>query len=251
MITIFSYHLSLTECLVIYTVALFVGMSKTGVHGAGIVVVPMLATVFGGRSSSGLLLPMLCLADIFGVWYYHRHASWKHLKILFPWAALGVVLGTITGQYINDGMFRLIMAVTILLSLGIMIWLERGKKEKIPGHRWFAALMGMAGGFTSMIGNLATAVMAVYLLSMRLPKNAYIGTTAWFFLVVNLFKVPFHIVSWHTITVESFLLDLTTLPGIALGAFLGISIVKRIPEKIYRWFIIFMTIVTAIVMMLA
>jgi uncharacterized membrane protein YfcA len=226
-------------------------MSKTGVHGAGMVVVPLLATVFGGRSSSGLLLPMLCLADIFGVWYYHRHASWKHLKILFPWAALGVVLGTITGQYIDDNMFRLIMAVTILLSLGIMIWLERNKKEEIPDHRWFAALMGMAGGFTSMIGNLATAVMAVYLLSMRLPKNAYIGTTAWFFLVVNLFKVPFHIVSWHTITLQSFLLDLTTLPGIALGAFLGIYIVKRIPEKIYRWFIIFMTVVTAIVMMLA
>jgi uncharacterized membrane protein YfcA len=209
----------------------------------------MLATVFGGRPSSGLLLPMLCLADIFGVWYYHRHASWPHLKILFPWAAAGVILGTVTGAYIDDGMFRFIMAATILLSLAIMIWLERGKKDDIPDYRWFAALMGMAGGFTSMIGNLATAVMAVYLLSMRLPKNSYIGTTAWFFLVVNLFKVPFHIISWRTITLNSFLLDLITLPGIALGAYAGISIVKRIPEKIYRWFIILMTLVTAVVMM--
>lgn len=248
--TIFSYHLDIFDCVIIYGVAVFVGMSKTGVHGAGMVVVPMLATVFGGKTSSGLLLPILCLADIFGVVYYHRHASWKHLKILFPWAAAGVILGTFTGQVIDDNMFRLIMAITIILSVIIMLWLENGRRENVPDYPWFARLTGIAAGFTSMIGNLASSVMAVYLLSMRLPKNSYIGTTAWFFLAINLFKVPFHITAWNTITVNSFLLDLTTLPAIGLGAATGIFIVKKIPEKIYRWFIITMTLITALVMML-
>lgn len=101
-----------------------------------------------------------------------------------------------------------------------------------------------------MIGNLATSVVAIYLLSMRLPKNAFIGTTAWFFLVINWFKVPFHIFSWHTISLNSFLLDLVTLPLIALGAFLGIVIVKKIRDRAYRWFIIAMTIVAAVFMLL-
>lgn len=248
--TIFSHHLNLFDFLVIYLVAMFAGMAKSGVHGAGMAVVPMLASVFGGKASSGLLLPILCMADIFAVVYYHRHASWKHLKMLFPWAAMGVVLGAAIGHAIDDGAFRLIMAVTVLVSVVIMVWLERAKREDIPDYTWFAVLMGVAAGFTSMIGNLAGSVMAVYLLSMRLPKNSYIGTTAWFFLVVNLFKVPFHIFAWHTITFSSFLLDVTALPAIGVGAAAGIFIVKNIPEKIYRWFIIIMTLATAVVMIL-
>jgi hypothetical protein len=101
-----------------------------------------------------------------------------------------------------------------------------------------------------MIGNLATSVVAIYMLTMRLPKNAFIGTTAWFFLVINWFKVPFHIFSWKTITWNTFLLDLATLPFIALGAFLGIVIVKHIRDKAYRWFIIAMTLVAAVFMVI-
>jgi uncharacterized membrane protein YfcA len=230
-------------------VALCTGMSKTGVHGAGMLAVPLLANVFGGQTSSGIMLPMLVMADVFGVWYYHRHASWKHLKILFPWAALGVVLGTVIGKYIDDSVFRIIMAIIILISLVVMLWLERGHKENIPHQKTFAATCGILGGFTSMVGNLAGTVMAVYLLSMRLPKNAFIGTTAWFFLVVNWFKVPFHIFSWHTINLNTFLFDLITLPFIILGAFLGIIVVKKLSEKTYRWFIIGMTIIAALFML--
>lgn len=225
-------------------------MAKTGVHGAGMVAVPMLAAIYGGQSSSGLLLPMLCIADVFGVIYYHRHASWDYLKKLFPWAAVGVILGSVAGTVLQtDDGFKIVMAIIIIVSVVIMIWLEKGHKEDIPDYHWFAILMGIAAGFTSMFGNLAGSVMAVYLLSMRLPKNVYIGTTAWFFMVVNWFKVPFHIFSWKTITWNSFLLDLTVIPAIAIGAVLGIVIVKRISEKIYRWFIISMTLIAAVYML--
>lgn len=210
--------------------------------------VPMLAVVFGGQLSSGILLPILCLADVIGVWYYHRHASWYHLKKLFPWAALGTVLGTVVGGAIDDETFKLVMAVIIVVSVFIMVWLERGHSEEVPDYKWFASLTGVAGGFTSMIGNLATSVVAIYLLSMRLPKNAFIGTTAWFFLVLNWFKIPFHILSWKTITLNTFYLDLITLPFIGLGAFIGIIVVRRIQDRAYRWFIIAMTLVAAVFM---
>lgn len=225
-------------------------MAKTGVHGAGMVAVPLLAAVFGGHASSGLLLPMLVMADVFGVVYYHRHASWKHLRLLFPWAAVGVIAGTAVGSFIDDTTFKMIMAAIIVVSIAIMLWLERGRKRDVPDYPWFAGVMGIAGGFTSMVGNLAGSVMAVYLLSMRLPKNAYIGTTAWFFMVVNWFKVPFHVFSWRTITLNSFLLDLVMLPAIAVGAGLGILIVRQIPENVYRWFVITMTLVAAVFMFL-
>ncbi len=230
--------------------ALLIGMSKTGVHGTGMIAVPLLASVFGGQLSSGILLPILCLADIMGVWYYHRHASWLHLRKLFPWAAIGTVAGTLVGANINDEVFKIIMAVIIIASVIIMLWLERGHKKDVPDYKWFAGLTGTMGGFTSMVGNLAGSVMAVYFLAMRLPKNQFIGTTAWFFMVINWFKIPFHIWGWHTITVNTFLLDLTTIPLIALGAVVGVLIVKNLPENLYRWFIISMTVIAAVMMLL-
>ncbi|MBL7873592.1 MAG: sulfite exporter TauE/SafE family protein [Cyclobacteriaceae bacterium] len=251
MITLFSYHLTFVEVAIVLSVALFIGMAKTGVHGTGILAVPMLATVFGGQKSSGILLPILILGDIMGVLYYHRHASWHHLKLLFPWAAAGIILGTIVGNFINDQVFKLIMGIIIVISVAIMIWLEQsGRQDKIPTNIIFAHATGVVGGFSSMVGNLAGSVMGIYLLSTRLPKNAYIGTAAWFFMVVNWFKIPFHVFVWHTITWNTVWFGLTTLPVILLGAFLGVVIIKKISEKNYRWFIIGMTVVAAVGMML-
>ena len=96
-----------------------------------------------------------------------------------------------------------------------------------------------------MVGNLAGPVMAVYLLSMRLPKNEFIGTAAWFFLVINIFKVPFHVFVWETINWQSFTLNLIALPLIIAGVYIGIWLVKRINEKQYRWLVISMTLVAA------
>jgi uncharacterized membrane protein YfcA len=249
LISLFSYHFTYIQFLLLLTVALFIGMSKTGVHGAGMLAVPLLANIFGGQLSSGIMLPMLVLADVLGVWYYHRHASWHHLKILFPWSAVGVILGTLVGKYIDDTIFRIIMAVIIVGSVITMLWLERGHKDEVPHNKAFGVTSGILGGFTSMVGNLAGTVMAVYLLSMRLPKNAFIGTTAWFFMATNWFKVPFHVFSWHTINLNTVLLDLSTLPLIILGAYLGIIIVKKLSERTYRWFIIVMTLVAAFFML--
>lgn len=245
----FGFSFNAHELLIFLSVAVLIGMSKTGIHGAGMTAVPLLALIFGGQLSSGILLPILCIADLMGVWYYHRHASWHYLKRLFPWAAVGTVLGTVVGDTIDDESFRMIMAVIIFFSVGIMIWMERGRREDVPDYYWFACLTGVLAGFTSMIGNLATSVVAIYFLSMRLPKNAFIGTTAWFFLVINWFKVPFHIFIWKTINWNTVLLDLSMIPFIAIGAFFGIVVVRRIPDRAYRWFIIGMTVIAAIFMM--
>ncbi len=248
MIQFLSFEFTYVELALLALIPILVGMAKTGIHGVGMAAVPLLAVLFGGRLSSGIMLPILCIADVFAVIYYHRHANWSHLMKLFPWAALGVIAGTLIGDVINDEKFRMIMAVVIFVSLGVMVWQEKKSSEDIPHSIWFAIILGILGGFTSMVGNLAGSVMALYLLSMRFPKNQYIGTTAWFFMILNWFKIPFHVFVWKTITLDSFLLDLTTIPLVGIGAFLGITIVKKIPELYYRWFIIATTALAALVM---
>jgi len=129
-----------------------------------------------------------------------------------------------------------------------MIWQERTPNPSTPNSWWFIGAIGIAGGFATMIGNLAGPIVGLYLLAMRFPKKEFFGTGAWYFLIVNLFKVPFHIFAWNTITLDSFLLDLILLPGIALGALLGVRLMTLIKEQTFRYLVIGVTFIGAVLM---
>lgn len=242
-----SYDLDTLQWLLLALCSLLIGMSKTGLSGVGLMVVPLMANAFGGRPSVGILLPILIFADIFAVTWYHRHAAWKHILRLIPWALAGIVTATLVGRSISDTTFNRLLAAVVILGIAILIWRDLKRNQlKIPESGWFAASLGLLGGFATMIGNAAGPVMALYLLSMRLPKNSFIGTGAWFFFIVNLSKVPLHIWSWKTITSNTLLLDVLMIPAIAAGAFAGIWLVKLLPEKVYRIIVIITTILSAI-----
>lgn len=226
--------------------AFITGMAKTGVYGLGTLVAPILASFFGGKVSSGLLLPMLSMADMIAVIYYNRHASWSHLWKLFPFAAAGVIIAIFVGEIISDGTFKIVMAVFILGGIPIMIARERIKDiEPLKGNWFWGGFFGITGGFSTMIGNAAGPIMSLYLLAMQLPKNVLLGTGAWFFLVINLFKMPFHVMVWKTITLQSFTINLMMIPVIIAGGLLGIKLVKHIPEKPFRWLVIILTTVAS------
>lgn len=242
---------SFTQWLLFGFCAMLVGMSKTGVPGVSLFVVPVLAIIFGGKASTGILLPMLIMADIFGVGYYHRHAEWKYLVKLLPWAFLGVGLALWVGKVVNDNWFKNIIAILVFVCIGLMIWKDRKKDNNLfPDTWWFSAGMGVLGGFATMIGNVAGPIFAIYLLAMHLPKNRFIGTGAWFFLIINLTKFPLHVFIWKTIDTNTLSLNLTLLPGIAAGAFLGIMIVKKIPDRYYRNFVFIATALSAFLLLI-
>jgi uncharacterized membrane protein YfcA len=244
-----SYELSSGQWIILALSGLLIGMSKTGITGVGMMVVPLLANAFGGRPSVGLLLPILIFADVFAVSWYNRHAEWKHILRLIPWAFAGIITATIVGKSISDQTFNRLLAILVIGGIGILVLQDiRSGKLKIPTSRWFAGGMGLLGGFATMIGNAAGPLMSLYLLSMRLPKNSYIGTGAWFFFIVNVSKVPLHVWSWKTITISSFLLDTMMIPAIAAGAILGIWLVRLLPEKYYRILVIVTTLLSALLL---
>ena len=239
------------QWLTISIAALSIGMSKTGVQGIMLMIVPFMAMAFGAKESTGVILPMLCMADIIAVAYYKRIADWKIVAKLLPTAILGFFLAIGVDNMIPAGQFRQLMGWSLLLALIVMLWSEIFGKENRWMHKWwYAAIFGLLGGFTTMIGNAAGPVMSVYLLSMRKEKMEYIGINAWFFLVVNLLKVPLQAFVWDNITWPSFSLNLLMLPVIGIGAWLGIKIVKLFPEKAFRRFVQVVTIISVILMLI-
>lgn len=246
----FALDFSVLQWLLLAGCATLIGMSKVGVPGVSMLVVPTLAIIFGGKESTGVLLPMLMMADVFGVGYYHRHAEWKYLWKLLPWAFIGIGIALWVGEVVSDVWFKNIIAILVFLCIGLMLWKDRKNSEKLfPEDWWFAASMGILGGFATMIGNVAGPIFAIYLLAMHLPKNSFIGTGAWFFLIVNVSKFPLHILVWKTIDWQTLSLDLMLLPAIALGAFLGIYLVKSISEKLYRTAVIIITALSAFLLL--
>jgi uncharacterized membrane protein YfcA len=242
---------SIIQWILLAVSAMFIGMSKVGVPGISMIVVPTLAIIFGGKASTGILLPILMMADLFGVAFYHRHAQWRYFWKLLPWALIGIGIALWVGKVVNDELFKNLIAILVFGSIGLMLWKDRRKgTDFFPDSWWFAASMGILGGFATMIGNVAGPIFAIYLLAMHLPKNSFIGTGAWFFLVVNFLKFPLHIFVWETINWSTLTLDLMLLPAIAVGAFIGIVLVKKISDKTYRTAVIVVTALSAFLLLI-
>lgn len=227
-----------------------IGVSKAGIKGISILHVTLMALVFGSKASTGIILPLFIVGDLFAVIYYNRHTEWKYLKRLMPAMMVGVVIGAWVGKDLPEQTFKQMMAVIILSTVGMMYWWDRQKSKKVPDYLWFAVLMGLMAGFTTMLGNLAGAFTNLFFLAMRMPKNNFIGTAAWLFFIINLFKLPFHMFSWHTITPATVTLDLFLLPFVLLGLWLGVLMVKKINDRYYRQLIMILTGVGALIILI-
>jgi uncharacterized protein len=240
------FNLSGIQWILIIICALFIGFSKTGLSGTGILIVPIMAGIFGGKASSGIVLPMLVFADFIAVGKYKNHAEWKYILKLLPWAFLGIILGLLTGNFIDDSIFKKIIGIIIIICLIIMSWMLSHKENPFIPSKWYiTTILGLLSGFSTMIGNAAGPIMTIYLLSIGLPKFAFIGTCAWFFMIINLIKLPFQIIFWNGITIQTLTLNMILIPAIIFGAFIGILAVKNIPEKPFKIIIIVLTVISA------
>jgi uncharacterized membrane protein YfcA len=225
-------------------------MAKAGLSGLGLAIIPVMALIFGAKESTGVILPMLITADIMAVIYYRRNAVWKHIIRILPWIAIGIVIAVIIGNLINNNQFKVVMVTIVWIMLILMINNDfRKKKDKeIHENPFFGPFIGLAGGFATMIGNSAGPVFTLYFLSKRLPKREFIGTSAWLYLIINTGKLPLQALVWKNISIDSLMLDLIAVPVIAAGIFLGIYIVKLLPENVYRYFVIITTLGSSILL---
>jgi uncharacterized membrane protein YfcA len=232
-------------------IGLLVGSSKAGIPGIGLLTVPLMAELFLARQSTGVLLPMLVVADICAVIYYHRHADWKRLVPLFPPTILGIVVGYLAMGEVDDTMFKPLVGWMILALVVLMIMNKKGwiAKDKIPEGKVFAWFAGFLVGVTTMMANAAGPVAAIYLLALRMDKVEFIGTNAWFFLLVNVFKLPF---SYHLgfIDTQTLSFNLVQIPMIVLGIFVGIKVIKKVSDKVFFRLVLVLTVFSALRMLL-
>lgn len=226
------------------------GIAKSGVKGIAVFIVVLFVYAYDAKASTGILMPLLICGDIFAILYYKKYAHWQYVFQLIPWMALGVLLGTFGGNFLDESSFKVAMAGLILLTTCFLFYSEKKPPKNIPSHWGFAGTLGVLGGFTTMIGNLAGAVTNIYFLAMRVPKNVFIGTSAYVFFIINLFKLPFHIWVWKTIDSGSLMTSISFLPFLIAGLWVGVRLVDKINDKSYRKLILGLTAIGALVLLI-
>jgi len=228
-----------------------VGMAKAGVKGLGTVSIPLTVMIFGAKASTGIILPVLIYADTFTVLYYYKKTDWSEVKSLIPFSIIGVIIAVVVGMYISDRAFQYLMGVLILVCLVLLIMKDRAKSdidiERIPLVK---PSTGLSLGFSTMIGNAAGPFLNIYLLLKKMPKEIFIATSAVYFYIINFVKIPFHIWVWHTISWDTFLLSLTSIPAILIGVIIGILLVKIMSDQFFKWLVIISTAVSGIVLLI-
>ncbi|MFC9856332.1 MULTISPECIES: sulfite exporter TauE/SafE family protein [unclassified Streptomyces] len=256
-----------------------VGFSKTAVSGANTISLAVFAAVLPARESTGVLLPILIAGDILAVRVYRRHAHWPTLLRLFPAVAVGVVAGTFYMMWADDAAVRTSIGAILLFMSGVTVWRRRAavaartgteakaeSDEKVPTDekaetgpktrrgtsrvgRITARVYGVLGGFTTMVANAGGPVMSLYLLSAGFRKLGFLGTSAWFFLIVNTSKVPFS-VGLGLIDARSLLLDACLVLFVVPGAYIGRRCVDRINQKVFERIVIGATVLGGLQLLL-
>ncbi len=238
-------RLTVIEWLLGSLCAVGVGVSKTGVPGLAIVVVPLMVLAVGdARQSAGWLLPLLCLADVFALHYWRRHTAARRLLSLAPWVFAGIAAGALA-LALPERTLRYVVGAIVIVMLSLYLarrlrpdWLA------LPTH---SAPYGMATGFATTVANAASPVMNLYLLSKRLPKEEFLATGAWFFFFVNLSKVPIYL--WHgLIGPRSLMFDALVSPAVLAGAVAGRWLVDKIPQRLFDWLVVALTVLSTLLL---
>ena len=212
--------------------ALLVGLSKGGLSMAGSLGTPLLAMVISPVKAAALLLPIFVVSDWFGLYAYRREFDRRNLLILIPAAIAGIGIGWLSSAIVSDRMVGLLIGV-VGIAFCLNAWRLRHhqlppRPADIPRGMFWGAL----AGFTSFVSHSGGPPYQVYVLPQKLSKAVFAGTTTITFAAINLVKLlPY----WQLgqLDLANLKLSLLLMPIAVAGTFIGVWLVRIIPQRAF------------------
>jgi uncharacterized membrane protein YfcA len=232
--------------------AFLLAATKTSFPSAGILVVLLLATQLEARTALGILMPIYVFADVAALFFYRDRVRLGIALRLMPGALVGMAIAVLVGAGLSAGIFNRILGAVILATVTLTVVIgDRSSDiaERLP--RWTVPLIGVVAGFATMIGNSSGPIVSIYLILGGLAKQAFVGTSSVFYLLVNLTKLPLHLWVWESVTPEMFLWSVKVLPAAIAGAFLGRWVLPRVPAKAFRITVLVLAALAALRLIIA
>jgi uncharacterized membrane protein YfcA len=214
-------------------VVLLIGISKGGFAGSlGLLSVPLLSLMISPIQAAAIVLPILCVMDIFGLLAYRRTADWRNLGYLLPGAVIGILIGYLLFSYLSSDFIKVLLGV-ICVVFTLNHYARRvpadhvAKAYLIRGSFW-----GSIAGFTSFVAHAGGPPLQFYMLPQKLDKTLYVGTSVWFFFAINYVKlIPYGLLGQFS--VQNIGTSLVLLPLAPLGIWLGVKAHKMVSEVLF------------------
>ena len=238
----------LTDWLILIFTTLLVGIGKVGFSGVSLITISIFASYFG-KSSVGVLLPLLIVADLTVYPVMRKYGAWRQVWPLMLPALLGIGIGIILLRFMPEHWAKPIIGVMILVMLGVVLWKRLRPDNRLYKSEKFGVFSALVGGVSTTLANAAGPIMNVYLLTRGFNKMELVGIAARFFLLTNLIKLPL-LGSISLITLESLILNLKLAPFVIIGVFLGKWLLSRVPQKVFGALIILFAILAAVNLLL-
>jgi len=218
---------------------LIFGISKGGFGGGlGVLAIPLMALVISPLQAAAILLPILCLMDLFGLWAYRGKWIGAELRILVPASLLGIAVGTLLFEYMSPAVIRLLLGI-VALSFTLQYWVAQNFQRKTE-HSVYPATVGIlaagTAGFTSFIAHAGAPPLNMYLLRRGMDRSQFVGTSVVFFAVVNYVKlVPYAWLGQFDASNLYTALVLSPLAPVGIGA--GVWLHNRVSDRFFFRFV--------------
>jgi len=233
------FFLAVVPAIVLY------GIAKSGLGGSiSLISVPLMTLVMPLTQALAIILPILIFSDIVAVYRFRKEFDFSTLKLIVPFAGIGIFVGSLTFSYFSEDILKFIVGLMGFLFTAHYFLLKKDKEEKSIKSFLKGSICSTIAGFTSFCVHAGGTPTSIYLLPLRMKKEVYVGTRVIFFTFVNLFKLPFYL-HLSMLNLQTFKQSITLLPLAILGIFIGYKILKIIDEKLFYNILYILILVTS------
>jgi uncharacterized protein len=219
--------------LIAIPAVLLIGISKGGFAGSlGILGVPLMALIISPVQAAAIILPILCFMDIFGLLAYRRTADWRNLWCLVPGAIIGILIGYLLFNHLSPSFIKILLGVICIVFTLNHYLRNKPADYKTKANFYKGSFWGSIAGFTSFVAHAGGPPLQFYMLPQKINKTLFVGTSVWFFFIINYAKlVPYGFLGQFS--TENLGTSLALAPLAPFGIWLGLKLHKLVPEVIF------------------
>ena len=223
----FLFFITVIPAIILY------GIAKSGLGGSmTLISIPLMTIVMPLNEALGIVLPILIFSDFIATYKYRKEFDLSTLKLMVPFAAIGVVIGSLTFSYFSEELLKFIIGLMGFLFAGHYFFLKKNKEAKSEKNFLKGGICSTISGFTSFCVHAGGTPLSVYLLPLRIEKSKYVGTRVLYFTFVNLVKLPIYIYL-SMINLNNLKISFFLMPLVVIGVLIGYYLVKVIEEKLF------------------
>ena len=178
------------------------------------------------------MLPLLTGMDLINIWRYRKTISMRFLLVLVPGGLVGIVIGALTWQYLDEESLGFGIG-SLALLFAAQYFIARGRRKQLKKmSEPMGVVMGALGGFTSFVTHAGGPPVNAYVLTQGADKSVVMSTNIYYFFIINAVKLyPYFLLGQFSS--DNLHVSLYLAPMIPVGVFVGYYLHRLVSQQMF------------------